>query len=236
MKQVLFSVIVPVYNKGRVLRETLDSIKNQSFKDFECIIIDDGSTDDSPNISMKYCKEEKNFIIHKYENAGVGTARNRGIEQAKGQYIVFVDADDIIEDRLLEELSNYITKFKDVDLIRYQCKVVHYKQVKEPEKLNYHSQIGQLMTGSEALRNWATANKRFAVSWLYCIKKSIFDGNNIKFPQGIYEDFATLPLVIATSNKVVCVDYTGYNYMHRINETSLMNRRYKRIRKDEGIY
>ena len=83
------------------------------------------------------------------------------------------------------------------------------------------------MTGSEALRKWAIPNKRFAVSWLYCIKKSIFDENNIKFPQGIYEDFATIPLVIATSNKVICIDYTGYNYMHRVNETSLMNRRYK---------
>ncbi len=227
MKQVLFSVIVPVYNKGRVLRETLNSIRNQSFKDFECIIIDDGSTDDSYDISMEYCKRGENFFISKYENAGVGTARNRGIEQAKGQYIVFVDADDIIEDSLLSKLSSYISEFKDIDLIRYQCKVVHYKQVKEPEKLNYHFQTEQLMTGSEALRKWAIPNKRFAVSWLYCIKKSIFDENNIKFPQGIYEDFATIPLVIATSNKVICIDYTGYNYMHRVNETSLMNRRYK---------
>lgn len=227
MKKILFSIIVPVYNKESVLKETLESIKKQSFNNFECIIIDDGSTDNSCNISIEYCEQDSNFRMYKYKNAGVGTARNRGIENANGEYIVFVDADDIIKEDLLEKLATYIEQFDNIDLIRYQCKVVHYRPVREPEKLNYHSDIEKLMSGNEALKKWAIPNKRFAVSWLYCIKKSIFNENNIRFPQGIYEDFATMPLVIASSNQVLCSDYVGYDYMHRVNETSLMNRSYK---------
>ena len=220
--KVLFSVIVTVYNKGRVLKETLESIANQTFDNFECIIIDDGSTDNSNIISQDFCKKYSKFQHFEYENAGVGKARNRGINQANGEYIVFVDGDDNVEKELLEILHKYINNY-DIDLIRYQCKVVHYRAVKEPEKLNYHSHIDKLMTGYEALLKWSEPNKRYALAWLYCIKKTILTDNGIKFPKGIYEDFATMPLVIACARNVICTDYVGYNYMHRINETSLMN-------------
>ena len=223
MKKILFSVIVTVYNKERVLQETLDSIKEQTYGEYECIIIDDGSTDNSMNIAKEYCKECNNFNYFKYQNSGVGTARNRGINNANGEYIIFVDGDDIIEKDLLERLVNYIQN-DDIDLIRYQCKVVHYRPVREPEKLNYHSRIDEVMSGYEALQEWSKPDKRYALAWLYCIKKSIFIDNKIKFPKGIYEDFATMQAVIASANKIICTEYVGYDYMHRINETSLMNR------------
>lgn len=228
MKKMLFSIIVTVYNKEKVLKETLDSIAKQTCHDYECIIIDDGSTDYSINIAKKYCDDYNNFSLFEYQNEGIGTARNRGIDNASGTYIIFVDGDDIIESDLLETLEDYINNY-NVDLIRYQCKVVHYRPVKEPEKLNYHSNTDKVMSGYDALREWSRTNKRYALVWLYGIKKSIFTENQIRFPSGIYEDFATMPSVIACANNVVCTNYTGYNYMHRIGETSLMNRRCGRV-------
>lgn len=228
MKKTLFSIIVTVYNKERVLKETLDSIAKQTCHDYECIIIDDGSTDNSINIAKKYCEGYSNFNLFEYQNEGIGTARNRGIDNASGTYIIFVDGDDIIEGDLLETLEDYINNY-NVDLIRYQCKVVHYRPVKEPEKLNYHSNTNKVMSGYDALKEWSKIDKRYALVWLYCIKKSIFTENQIRFPSGIYEDFATMPSIIACANNVVCTNYTGYNYMHRIGETSLMNRRCGRV-------
>ncbi len=224
MSEKLFSIIVTVYNKERVLKEALDSIKNQTYNNFECIIVDDGSTDNSRDICSEYCKKYDNFKQYDYENSGVGMARNRGIKHSNGKYIVFVDADDTIEENLLETLVNYVNNY-NVDIVRYQCKVVHYRPVREPEKLNYHSNVTELMSGYEALKKWSEPNKRYALAWLYCVKKSIFTENEIEFPKGIYEDFATMPSVIACANSVICTEYVGYNYMHRINETSLMNRR-----------
>ena len=168
------------------------------------------------------------FNLFEYQNEGIGTARNRGIDNASGTYIIFVDGDDIIEGDLLETLEDYINNY-NVDLIRYQCKVVHYRPVKEPEKLNYHSNTNKVMSGYDALKEWSKIDKRYALVWLYCIKKSIFTENQIRFPSGIYEDFATMPSIIACANNVVCTNYTGYNYMHRIGETSLMNRRCGRV-------
>lgn len=89
--------------------------------------------------------------MFEYQNEGIGTARNRGIDNASGTYIIFVDGDDIIEADLLETLEDYINNY-NMDLIRYQCKVEHYRLVKEPEKLNYHSNTNKVMSGYDALK------------------------------------------------------------------------------------
>lgn len=98
------SIIMPVYNKARYLHTVLDQIQNQSFNDFECIIIDDGSTDCSADIMDAFAERDQRFkVIHK-ENGGVSLARNTGIDIASGDYITFIDADDEIKNCFLESL------------------------------------------------------------------------------------------------------------------------------------
>lgn len=98
------SVIVPVFNVETKLKRCLDSIKNQTFSDFEVIIIDDGSTDSSPIICDEYAKTDARFKVFHIENGGVSNARNLGISQSSGKYISFVDSDDYIESEYLEML------------------------------------------------------------------------------------------------------------------------------------
>ena len=102
-----FSIIVPVYNVEKYLEKCLESILNQTFKDFEAIIVNDGSTDNSQEIIDKYVnKDQKIFKSFKKENGGLSDARNFGIERAKGEYIVFLDSDDYIDENLLNTLNN----------------------------------------------------------------------------------------------------------------------------------
>lgn len=108
---MLFSIIVPVYNVEKYLVRCIESVINQTFKDFECILIDDGSLDNSGNICDEYSLKDSRIVVVHQNNAGVSAARNTGLNIAKGEYICFCDSDDWLEDSLLEQLSFYCQKY-----------------------------------------------------------------------------------------------------------------------------
>ena len=114
-----FSIIIPVYNVAPYLCECLNSILNQTFQEWEAICVDDGSTDRSGEILDDYCRMDSRFkVIHK-ENGGVSSSRNVGIDSATGDWIAFVDADDVWAPWTLEYVSRAIKEDKDVDLVRF---------------------------------------------------------------------------------------------------------------------
>ena len=94
----MISVIIPVYNCEKYIKKCIESILNQTYKDLEVIVIDDGSKDSSLNICNKLMKEDYRLTVIHQENQGVSSARNKGLENAQGEYIVFVDGDDWVED------------------------------------------------------------------------------------------------------------------------------------------
>lgn len=104
MKQPAISLIVPIYNGKDVLPACLASIAAQTFRDFECIVVDDGSTDGTAEVLDEFCAADARFIPLHIENAGVSTARNQGLSQARGEYICFVDGDDIVYPEYLSHL------------------------------------------------------------------------------------------------------------------------------------
>ena len=108
------SVIVPIYNVEKYLRECLDSIQNQTYTDFECIMINDGSVDKSREIAESYLND-KRFILVNQNNSGQSVARNKGIKMSRGEFLCFVDSDDIINIKLLEILLAY--EKDDYDII-----------------------------------------------------------------------------------------------------------------------
>ena len=114
----LFSVIVPIYNVERFVQQCIDSILGQTYGDFELILVNDGSTDKCPEICNVYAELDKRIrVIHK-PNGGLVSARNAGVLVAKGEYVVYVDGDDWVEENWLETLNNLIKKYKP-DIINY---------------------------------------------------------------------------------------------------------------------
>ena len=98
----LVSVIIPVYNAEKYISSTLESLRRQTFREFEVLIIDDGSTDNSTSICNQYVLEDNRFKLIRKINGGVSSARNIGLNQARGKYIYFMDSDDWVENTLLE--------------------------------------------------------------------------------------------------------------------------------------
>ena len=198
-----FSVIVPVYNVEKYIKKCLDSIFNQSFKDFEVIVVNDGTKDKSMNIVKKY-----NAIIIEQENKGLSEARNTGVKKASGDYLIFVDSDDYIEKDLLKKINESLEN--NPDIVRYQAKFVT-----EKETIDYNEKEFTGLTGSDAFRE-ITKYHFFEPAWLYAIKRSYYIKNKFKFAKNTYhEDFGLIPLVIFKSKKVNSINYCGYNYIQR---------------------
>ena len=106
MSEIKVSVILPVYNVEKYIRQCLDSIVNQTLKDIQIICVDDGSTDSSPEIIEEYARKDSRVIAIHQENGGAGAARNNGLRHAAGKYLSFLDSDDFFELNMLEEAYN----------------------------------------------------------------------------------------------------------------------------------
>jgi len=111
------SVIVPCYNYGKYLSDALNSIQVQTFQDWECVVVDDGSSDSTRDVVAQFSRVDDRFRYHYQENRGLSGARNTGIRETNGKYIQFLDADDIIESEKLEIQVNYLNRHQDQDLV-----------------------------------------------------------------------------------------------------------------------
>lgn len=209
-----FSLIIPAYNVEKYIKKCLDSVLNQTYNNYEIIIINDGSTDNTSKILESYKSNKKIKIINQ-ENKGLSNARNTGVSNAKGDYILFIDSDDFIEKKLLEILNKTI---KDEDLVRFQIRILDEtnKIIKEYKEETFNN-----LNGIEAFNKLSKYNLvELAVCYAY--KKDTFLKNNYKFEEKTYhEDFGLIPYIIVSSKKVTSINYIGYNYLQRKN--SIMN-------------
>lgn len=208
------SVIVPVYNTEKYLKKCLESIIHQTYQDFEIVIINDGSTDNSQKIIDEYIKEypDKVKCINK-ENGGLSSARNSGIEVATGNYIIFVDSDDYIETKLFEQALPYMQK--DIDLIKYKLVKVDDKY-KELERIN--GPTFDKVTGEEGFNKLVFNDVLLEPACLYLYKKDIFVDNNLRFLENTYhEDFGLIPIILLNAKKMVSIDFYGYYYVQAGN-------------------
>lgn len=202
------SIIVPVYNVEKYLNKCVDSILNQTFKDFELILVDDGSPDNSGTICDQYAKEDPRVrVIHK-ENGGLSSARNAGIEVAQGRYLGFIDSDDYIAEDMYELLHNNIIK-EDADLSI--CGIYDVYKGKDPKVL---SEFRKVCTKEETIKMVLEAKliSVHAVNKLY--KKELF--KDVKYPVGKITEDAAIIFQILEQCKKIAVDTTQkYFYFHR---------------------
>lgn len=131
---VLISVIVPAFNYGHLISETLNSLLQQSWQNWECIVVDDGSKDNTKEVVRIFCEKDSRFIYHFQQNAGLSAARNTGISIAKGQFIQLLDADDLLENRKFEIQINRFNKNPQADIIYSE---VRYFRTSFPKERRY---------------------------------------------------------------------------------------------------
>ena len=207
------SVVVPIYNAASTLTKCVDSILNQhNFKDYEIILIDDGSTDDSYKIAKEYESNHSNVRAYTFPNRGVATARFIGVTAAIGDFVIFVDSDDTINPDLLSRVNDILMFYPHLDLIRYQVNLVNDEEYKDHNRHNCKTNIYNVMTGIEALKLWTGPGMKYALYWLFAFKRSLFT-KTARMPElRCFEDVAYIPLLIANSNLVISIDYVGYNY------------------------
>lgn len=218
---IKYSFIVPVYNTEKYLKKCLDSLINQTYKDFEIIVVNDGSTDKSSSIISKYQKKYKNIIVIDKENEGLSMARNRGVQKSSGKYIIFVDSDDYVSNKLLEEVDK---KIDDSDILRFQIAT----EDEEYTKINeYHEEGFESMCGYDAFK-YLSSYHFVEPAWCYVIRKNYYIENKFSFKKGVYhEDFGLIPYVIYKARKVKSIDFIGYYYIQR-NGSIMNNNDYKK--------
>lgn len=224
------SIIIPVYNVEKYLRECLDSILNQTFQDIEIICVDDGSTDKSLEILQEYKRKDDRFVILQQRHAGAGVARNHGIKLAEGKYIQFLDSDDYFDPTLLEEMYTRAEKFGAEITVCSSRKVDDNKNVTESG--NPNNPINLDKTPLETVFNRQTFRDDIfclltPMPWNKLYLKSFLESNNLEFPSlRIYEDVAFVHGSVVCANKIVAFNKELINY--RFNRPgSLANYRSK---------
>ncbi|MDZ4983572.1 glycosyltransferase [Clostridium perfringens] len=208
------SIIVPIYKVEKYINKCIDSILNQTYKNIEVILVDDGSPDNCGKICDKYLlKDDRIKVIHK-ENGGLSSARNAGLDIATGDYIGFVDSDDWIESNMYEILINNAIKYNAdvsvggvVDLLEENNKYIKIKStfngITETVCLNKQEAMKKFFLGS-----WSAWDKLY--------KREVHE--DLRFPQGkINEDEAIAMHVLDKCNNVVYTNEVFYNYIRRPN-------------------
>lgn len=172
-----FSIIVPVYNVAYYLRDCLDSVRQQSVTDWECICVDDGSGDGSEGILDEYVARDKRFRVIHQKNAGVGAARNKGLDAARGEWILFLDGDDVWHPELFREVSRMIAEYPGEKLFRFGM-----------EHFEGDSWVGKLATPGTS--EWIDISKAISMHdfrdfyfYCYAYKRELLD--TIRFPKYI---------------------------------------------------
>ena len=214
--QELLSVIIPIYNVEKYLRQCLDSVLQQTYTNLEIILVDDGSPDNCPQICDEYAARESRVkVIHKI-NGGVSSARNAGLDAATGEWIGFVDSDDWLLPDMYEKLYNAV-KCENADLAI--CGYQYVDENNEPLSYNISVIKDEVLTKSDAFSK--LVEKRY---WYYITvynkiyAKKIF--NRLRFPIGrIHEDEFTAHHIFDVCEKIVTVSDILYMYIQRKDST-----------------
>ena len=220
MKKNLVSIIMPVYNSSKYLKNALDSIIGQTYKNLEIILINDGSTDNSLEICKKYEKEDKRIVIVDKKNTGVSDSRNLGIDLARGEYIFFMDSDDWLENDAIESLLEIIIKQR-VDIVK--CNFYREQNGNKIENIYPQELLNKKIDTSESKKiiDYILSGKIEAYLWCLLIKKDIIKKYNIKFDikLSMAEDTIWLLQLLINPTTIFIID--KYLYHYNINVKSI---------------
>ena len=219
---MLISIIIPVYNVEDYLHYAIESLEKQTYKNFEIILVNDGSTDDSGKLCDEYSEKYSNVRVFHKENGGLSDARNFGVQQAKGEFITFLDPDDYLEVYSLELLAG-IQEMYDCDIVSTRVKATELYNVYSNHYLTEENFKNVVIMDRDVFLEEAFYDKVATVSAcgkLY--RKSILE---IPFPKGrIYEDLYIISEHVGKANKIVHTPLQIYNYYKR--QGSIVNSKF----------
>lgn len=195
----MISVIIPIFNAEKYLQNCLESILKQNYSDFEIILIDDESSDNSLIIAQKFADKDDRIRIIKQKHAGQAVARNLGIESARGDLIVFIDADDYIDSDFFDTIASRIA---DNDVLQ-----IGYKRIDNQ--------------GIIIKKDYKKSFYIFTTPWSRIYKRDFIEKNHLRFPEGmIYEDVIFTIDMWLVQPKYRIIDYCGYYYRKNPNSTT----------------
>lgn len=215
----LVSVIIPIYNVAPYLRECLDSIISQSYTNLEIILVDDGSTDNCPQICDEYAQNDKRIIVIHKANGGLSDARNAGMKIATADYWTFVDSDDYCHPKMIETLLKPMLENKDIKVSNCE----HTSDTLRFNKENKYEPYRVLSTSDYFLKGWTPR------AWGRIYSKQLF--KDITFPKGrLIEDCIAITIVLYKS--AILANNNSCLYFYRVRPNSIMHSPNRRLAAD----
>lgn len=201
MNQPLISVIVPCYNQAQYMDECLQSVLDQTYQNWECIIVNDGSPDNTEEVALRWVEKDTRFIYLKKENGGLSSARNAGIEKAKGEWILPLDCDDKIGNQYLELASNFFNQ---------DYKIIYC----EGEK--FGDEVGKMDLPSFSQKGLAYNNQIFCTAFFKKTDWETVNGYDVNLIYGL-EDWDFWISILKNNGTVKKLDYIGFYYRIKAN-------------------
>ncbi|MCO6541792.1 MAG: glycosyltransferase [Lactobacillus sp.] len=212
-QNIEISIIIPVYNTEKYLKQTVKCIKNQTVHNFELILIDDGSTDNSGKIIDQLAENDSRIVAIHQKNSGQAAARNVGIKRAKGKYITFVDSDDLISKKYLEHLISGFTT-ENIDITTVSTKQINKSNYAQISNIKWVSRyksdnfLNEVLLRNNYLYNVSFCGKAFKNEFLQ--KQTIPEGH-------YYEDLAAIPVILSKAKLIMAVNCSDYFYYSNRN-------------------
>lgn len=213
------SIIVPAFNVEKYIAKCLNSILKQTYKDYEVLIINDGSTDNTPVICEQFAKQHPEITIFNKKNGGLSSARNYGIKKARGKYVTFIDSDDYIEPTYLYTLIDDITANNcEISMVKHNIVYPH-------KTINTGTHTRIKLDSQECLKKMLYGDDVDVSAWAKLYEKNLF--TNIEYPNNrLFEDSATTYLLIDKANKIFLNSTPLYNYI--IRNDSITNKSFNK--------
>ena len=209
------SIIIPLYNVERYIAESIASLKSQTFEDIQVVVVDDGSTDGSYDAAAKAIGEDARFLLVHQKNAGPATARNRGISESVGEYIMFMDADDMLERNAVEKLYAKAVS-EQLDYLDFSAHTVYedekLRAIRNESFYEGRSNIEGVMTGPELFVQFQKNREYVCSLCLHFFRRSLLEDSGLSLKDGMYvhEDELFSPLLIAHAKRAAFLNEPLY--------------------------
>ena len=221
MEKGMVSVIIPIYNVENYLEECIESVLHQTYDNYEVILVNDGSTDRSGEIAKKYSEKFNNIYLINQNNKGLSGARNTGIKHSRGEYLYFLDSDDMIQDNLLEICVSNL-KNNNLDAVHFGYRLVKDNKVIKKSKV---ITCNKVLSGKEFFKDSVeNALSQNHEAWAYMYKKKFWIDNNLSFKDITFVEDAEIYIRVLMSN-IKIIEIPEFLYIYRVREGSIIRRK-----------